>query len=349
MLVAIGDHRAAAVPAPIPDNVHFGGEKRVGVPHHGPDVEVVLPVLNRNVEGVSPQIEVGNDRAALPVPVPVDDVATIAVGKQLRIEAHVVGPRLGMGTHPNFLIVIAHRKSVYRSTMAPRLLVLLATLAVLAAACQAAAPADHAHSEDEPHEHLELEEAPPGEQAFQVKDGRSGWRRVPLIDVSATEFVDYGGGASGEPFSPVAAPGEILLLFFGYTSCPDVCPTTLADYRAAFDSMPRELVDRISFGMIGIDRERDADGEIDAYVSLFMENGHALLAPDEPALAAAAETFGVRYEIEDHESGAIDYLVGHTATVFAIDEDGHIIWEIGYPTPPDNITATLTDLLDERY
>ena len=147
----------------------------------------------------------------------------------------------------------------------------------------------------------------------------------------------------------VAAPGEILLLFFGYTSCPDVCPTTLADYRAAFDSMPRELVDRISFGMIGIDRERDADGEIDAYVSLFMENGHALLAPDEPALAAAAETFGVRYEIEDHESGAIDYLVGHTATVFAIDEDGHIIWEIGYPTPPDDITATLTDLLGERY
>ena len=50
VLVAVGDHRSPAVPAPLPDDVNFGGKECVGVAHHSPDVEVMLPVLNRNVE-----------------------------------------------------------------------------------------------------------------------------------------------------------------------------------------------------------------------------------------------------------------------------------------------------------
>lgn len=238
--------------------------------------------------------------------------------------------------------------------MTARIAVSFAALALVAAACQGDTQTRHdevadSHADGEQHEHLELDEVPEGQQAYQLKDGRTGWRRVPLIDVSGTEFIDFGSNGAGERFIPIASPGEILLLFFGYTSCPDVCPTTLADYSVAFDSMPSELTERIAFGMISIDPERDDADQIDQYVSLFIDDGHALLASDQSALASAVETFGVQYEIEEHEAGAIDYLVGHTATVFAIDEKGEIIWEIGYPTPPDDIAAALTDLFDERY
>ena len=54
VLVAVGDHRAAPVPTPPPDDVHLGGQERVRRPDHRADVEVVLPVLDRDVEGVPP-------------------------------------------------------------------------------------------------------------------------------------------------------------------------------------------------------------------------------------------------------------------------------------------------------
>ena len=231
--------------------------------------------------------------------------------------------------------------------MNARIVFFIAVLALVGSACQS--QAGDSESEGESHEQVELEEVPDGQQAYQLKDGRTGWRRVPLIDVSATELVDYANTLAGEPFAPVAEPGELLLLYFGYTSCPDVCPTTLADYRAALDQMPSNLASRIAFGMVSIDPERDDGTQITRYVSLFIDDGHALLAADEAALAAAAETFAVEYQIEGHQAGTTDYLVGHTATVFAIDEDGHIIWEFGYPTPSGDIAAALTDLMDERY
>ena len=91
VLVAVGDHRAAPVPAAVADDVHLGGQERVGVAHDGADVEVVLPVLDRDVERVPARVEVGDDRLAAPVAVAVDDVAGVAVGEQLGVQARVGG------------------------------------------------------------------------------------------------------------------------------------------------------------------------------------------------------------------------------------------------------------------
>src|SRR5690606_39918450 len=59
--VAVGDHRAAPVPAPPPDHVHTGDVERVGGAHDRPDVEVAAPVLDRDVQRVAPGVEVGDD------------------------------------------------------------------------------------------------------------------------------------------------------------------------------------------------------------------------------------------------------------------------------------------------
>ena len=84
VLVAVGDHRAAPVPAPVADDVHLGGEERVGGAHDRADVEVVLPVLDRDVEVVPAGVEVGDDRLHRPVAVAVDHVAPVTVARAAR-------------------------------------------------------------------------------------------------------------------------------------------------------------------------------------------------------------------------------------------------------------------------
>jgi hypothetical protein len=96
VLVDLGHHRAASVPAPPADEVDGGGEEGVGVAHHRADVRIVQPVLDRDVEGVTAAVEVGDDRLDPPVAVALDDVATVAAGEQLGVEPRVVRPGLGM-------------------------------------------------------------------------------------------------------------------------------------------------------------------------------------------------------------------------------------------------------------
>jgi hypothetical protein len=107
VLVAVGDHRAAAVPAAAAHDVDLRRQERVRVAHDRSDVEVVLPVLDRDVERVPARVEVGHDRVAPPVAVAVDDVAPVALGEQLRVKPGVVRPGLGVGADA-YLMRLVH-------------------------------------------------------------------------------------------------------------------------------------------------------------------------------------------------------------------------------------------------
>jgi protein SCO1 len=182
-------------------------------------------------------------------------------------------------------------------------------------------------------------------------EDRAGYNRTPPPDVSQTEFIDYSAVPAGVPFTPVAPEGELLLVYFGYLSCPDVCPTTLAELGDALDLMPEDDASRIAVAMVSVDPERDDGPAIAAYLDVFADRNHALLAPDEESLAASADAFGVLYEVEDHPPGATSYDVGHSATVYVVDDEGLVIWELGFSADRDpQLTAdTLESLLTERY
>lgn len=182
-------------------------------------------------------------------------------------------------------------------------------------------------------------------------EDRVGYNRTPSPDVSRTEFIDYSGVPDGEAFAPVAPEGELLLMYFGYLSCPDVCPTTLAELSNALNAMPEDDAERISIGMVSVDPDRDPGTAISTYLDVFVDRNHGLLAPDAASLAESAEVFGVLYEVEDHEPGDTSYEVGHSATVYVVDDRGVIIWELGFSGDRDpKLTAdTLESILNERY
>lgn len=230
---------------------------------------------------------------------------------------------------------------------APALLIAAIGLSLSAAACSSAS--ESAIDDHDTHEHPELAEPAEGEQVYAIVDGRAGYQRVPLVDVSSVELIDYANSEGGEEFAPVAAPDEILLIFFGYLNCPDVCPTTLADYGAALGQVPEDIADRVAFGMVSVDAERDEGPEVAEYVGRFIDRRHGLVAADADRLATATESFGVRFGIEEHDPGSAVYEVAHASTVFAVDEAGEIIWEFTYQTPPEEIASALIDVFEERY
>jgi len=168
----------------------------------------------------------------------------------------------------------------------------------------------------------------------------AGAVREPLPEVGGVSLPDVSRG--GEDFAFRAADGEILVVYFGFTSCPDVCPATLADVRSAFADLGGRA-DRVSLAMVTVDPMRDTADVLTGYVQSFVPGAHALRTTDDAALQAVADVFGVFYQVATDEDGTID--VAHTASLFAVDDEGRlrVTWTFG--TPDEDVADDLRILL----
>jgi protein SCO1 len=168
----------------------------------------------------------------------------------------------------------------------------------------------------------------------------SGVVRTPLPSVADVSLPD--AGAEGTPFQMKASPGELLLVYFGYTSCPDVCPATLADLKKALAAIGDDA-EKVTVAMETIDIERDSDDIISGYVQSFVPNAHGLRARDDATLRVAADAFGANYSVAIDGEGK--YEVQHTAHLYAVDDQGliQVTWAFG--TNPDSIANDIRLLL----
>jgi len=125
----------------------------------------------------------------------------------------------------------------------------------------------------------------------------------------------------GQPFQLSEQRGKVVLIFFGYTSCPDVCPTTLAEFRKVFAELgPQAAQTRVVF--ITVDPERDTPDKIAAYVTIFHPDFWGLTG-SQAELETVYKAYGVFREKQESSSAA-GYLVSHTATVYVIDKQGNL-------------------------
>lgn len=138
--------------------------------------------------------------------------------------------------------------------------------------------------------------------------------------------------------------GKVVLVFFGYTSCPDVCPTTLADFKQIRTGLDKKAGE-VDFVFISVDPERDTAERIGKYVPAFDPTFWGLRGSPE-TLAPIFDAYGVFVEKQESAS-ANGYLVSHTARVYVIDKSGNLRLTFPYGTPPDAMLEDVSHLVTE--
>ncbi len=171
--------------------------------------------------------------------------------------------------------------------------------------------------------------------------------RNPPSDVGGISLPDQSrkGGIQTTALRP--SGDDLLLVYFGYTSCPDVCPTTLADIRQALEGLTPGQRNRVKVGMVTVDPHRDTGRDLDEYLGHFFPAGDflAFRTGDQQLLHKAEAAFGASHRIgkPDHEG---NYDVDHTAQVYAVGADGKVEVEWPFGTSGDDIAYDLKALLD---
>lgn len=139
--------------------------------------------------------------------------------------------------------------------------------------------------------------------------------------------------------------GNIVLVFFGFTTCPDVCPTTLAELNLALSKLPAEDAEQVKVIFITADPERDTPEIAQEYVSRFNPTFIGLSGEPEELEMTWFE-YGVMRTIEQGQSAA-GYLITHTARVTMIDRQGHLRVSFAFDTPVEDIVHDLKLILDQ--
>lgn len=134
--------------------------------------------------------------------------------------------------------------------------------------------------------------------------------------------------------------GDYMLVFFGYTFCPDVCPATLYNVTLALDGLDEDVASRIQPIFITVDPARDTAAAMKAYAGNFHSRLISLTGTDDQ-IAAVAKGYRVYYAKAGEGD---DYLVDHSAFIYLMDPDGRYDQHFSHNTSADELAEALADL-----
>ncbi|MES9976547.1 MAG: SCO family protein [Candidatus Thiodiazotropha sp.] len=155
---------------------------------------------------------------------------------------------------------------------------------------------------------------------------------------------DFTLHSSQGEFSLEQLRGQVVLLFFGYTKCPDVCPTSLAFLTQALNELTDDELKSVQGVFISVDPKRDSYEVLDEYVNYF----HTKLigvTGSETEIAAVAKLYGAQYYEVALEDSAFGYAVNHSAVTYLITPEGILRFVFPHETPPSIIREAIRHVL----
>lgn len=169
-----------------------------------------------------------------------------------------------------------------------------------------------------------------------------GYRPSGVQQVDTAAMLD--GASDDTPFEFRAEPGKVLVTYFGYTSCPDVCPTSLAMFKNAMTQLGEDA-SRVELAMATIDPARDTSEILTGYVQSFVSDAHALRTDDDQVLREATDAFGVTFMVTANAEGTVE--VSHSGAMYVVDETGKLLLTWPFGITADDVAADLELILDE--
>jgi protein SCO1/2 len=185
---------------------------------------------------------------------------------------------------------------------------------------------------------------------------------VPVLLLTAVLVWHYGwlspgGGRStvpiGGPFTLVDQNGKtrtaedfrgrLMLIYFGYSYCPDVCPTALQIMSVALDSLGGDA-EKVTPIFITVDPARDTPEHLKAYVANFGERFVGLTGTEEQ-VAAAARAYRIYYARAKGDGAKDEYLMDHSSIVFLMGRDGRYLAHFTHSTPSDEMAQAIRERL----
>jgi cytochrome oxidase Cu insertion factor (SCO1/SenC/PrrC family) len=157
------------------------------------------------------------------------------------------------------------------------------------------------------------------------------WNREPIGGPFA--LIDH----DGKPRTNEDFGGKVMLVYFGFTYCPDICPTDLQNIGLALDKLG-EAAERVQPLFITVDPARDRAEHLKDYVAMFHPRLIGLTG-DAAAIHAAAEAYRAYYAKVLLKGD--DYTVDHSSFIYVVGADGHYLGFFPPGTPPDSIAETI--------
>jgi len=148
------------------------------------------------------------------------------------------------------------------------------------------------------------------------------------------ELVDHNGNTVTE----ASLKGRWTLIFFGYTYCPDICPTTMSVVSEALDGLG-PLADKVRPVFVTVDPERDTVAQLAAYHGHFHPS-FLMLTGSPEQVHEAARAYRVYYRKAETE-GSTEYLMDHSSIVYLMDPAGRYVAHFAHDTPPPTMAEAL--------
>ena len=178
-----------------------------------------------------------------------------------------------------------------------------------------------------------------------------GYQPTPVRKTDTVSLPDFATDPNGVDFPFKASPGDLLVVYFGYLTCPDICPVTMADLAAGLEEVGPTVSDHVEVAFATVDIERDTGPRMVDYLIHFFPNStiHALRASDSFQLFGVTDRFGAQWQVDAHEPGATTYDVAHSGLTLVVDDKGQLVWEWPFGTTGPEVAATLNQLMDTVY
>ncbi|MCK6390685.1 MAG: SCO family protein [Azonexus sp.] len=140
--------------------------------------------------------------------------------------------------------------------------------------------------------------------------------------------------------------GKVTLVYFGYTYCPDICPTSLAATAGGLQMLSADERAKLAMFFVSVDPKRDTPERLKEYASFFdpMIIG---MTGTPAAIAEVAGRYGVFYSEQAVETAGDGYVVDHSAETYLIGKDGQLLARIAHATPSDKVAALIRQYLNQ--